>query len=68
MSGQESFTDSAASSLEYWTGTVSGAIADIFSQVEATLAGDPWVLVTAMVGFGLVIFTAGVVAALKTLR
>jgi anti-sigma factor RsiW len=68
MSGQESFTESAASSLEYWTGTVSGAIADLFSQIEATLAGDPWVLVTAMIGFGLVIFTAGVVAALKTLR
>lgn len=68
MSGQESFTESAASSLEYWTGTVSGAIADIFSQVEATLSGDPWVLVTGMIGFGLVIFTAGMVAALKTLR
>lgn len=68
LSGQESFIDSASSSLEYWTGTVSTAIAEIFSQVEATLSGDPWVLVTAMTGFGLVIFTVGVMAALKTLR
>ncbi len=68
MSGQESFIDSASSSMEYWTEATSGIIAGMFSQVEATLAGDPWVLATAMIGFGLVVFTAGMVAALKTLR
>ena len=68
MSGQESLVDSAATSMEYWIEATSGIIAGMLSQVEATLAGDPWVLATAMIGFGLVIFTAGMVAALKTLR
>ena len=68
MSGQESLVDSATRSMEYWTVAASGVIAGMFSQIEASLAGDPWILVTAMIGFGLVIFTAGMVAALKTLR
>ncbi len=68
MSGQESLVDSATRSMEYWTVAASGVIAGMFSQIEASLAGDPWILATAMIGFGLVIFTAGIVAALKTLR
>jgi anti-sigma factor RsiW len=68
MSGQESIIESAGRAMEYWISSTSGTIAGLFSQVEMTLSGDPWVLVTAMTGFGLVIFTAGVVAALKTLR
>lgn len=68
MSGQKSILDSAARSMDYWTATASGTIAGIFRQVEMTLSGDPWVLTMAMIGFGLLIFTAGVMAALKTLR
>ncbi len=68
MSGQESLVDSAERSMEYWTAAASGVIAGMFHQVETSLAGDPWILAAAMIGFGLLIFTAGMVAALKTLR
>ncbi len=60
MSGQESFIESAGRTMDYWINTSSGFI--------ATLTADPWVLATGMTGFGLVIFTAGIVAALKTMR
>lgn len=68
MSGQKSILDSASRSMDYWTSATSGTIAGIFRQVEMTLSGNPWVFAMAMIGFGLLIFTAGVMAALKTLR
>lgn len=68
ISGQESFVDSTTRSMDYWTEAMSGIIAGLSSQVEAIFGGDPWVIVMGMTGFGLVIFTAGMIAALKTLR
>lgn len=68
MSGQESFVDSASRMMQNWTAATGGVVADIFSQVEAAMSGDPWVLVTVMIGFGLLIFTAAMAAALRTMR
>lgn len=68
MSGQESLVDSAGRSMDYWIVAASGVIAGIFNQIEATMSGDPWIVAMGMIGFGLLIFTAGTVAALKTLR
>ena len=68
MSGQESLIDSAGRSMDYWIVAASGVIAGIFNQIEATMSGDPWILAMGMIGFGLLVFTAGTVAALKTLR
>lgn len=68
MSGQESLIDLAGRMMDYWTVSTSGLIADIFSQFETTLAGDPWILAMGMIGFGLLVFTAGMAAALRTLR
>ncbi len=68
MSGQESLIDSAGRTMEYWIASSSGVIAGFFNEIEGLLAADPWVFMMGMIGFGLVIFTAGIVAALKTMR
>jgi len=68
MSGQESFIESAGRIMQYWIDASSGLIADIFIQVEMTLTADPWVFAIGMTGFGLIIFTAVIMAALRTMR
>ena len=68
MSGQEALIGSAGRMMNYWTAASSGMIADIFNQIDATMSSDPWILAMGMIGFGLVIFTAGMAAVLKTLR
>jgi len=68
MSGQELLVDTTGRMMAGWTVLTSGLIADVSRQFEATLAGDPWILAMGMIGFGLLIFTAGMAAALKTLR
>ena len=68
MSGQASFVDSAGKTMEYWIAASSGTIAGLLNQVETVLANDPWILVAGMTGFGMVVFTAGIATALKTMR
>ena len=68
MSGQESLVESAGRTMEYWVASSSGVIAGFFSETESALAADPWIFMMGMIGFGLVIFTAGIVAALRTMR
>jgi len=68
MSGQESLVDSAGRTMEYWVASSSAMIVDAFSWIDASLAADPWTFAICMTGFGLLIFTAGMVAALKTIR
>lgn len=68
MSGQESLIDSAGRMMADWTVLTSGLITDVSRQFEAILSGDPWILAMGMIGFGLLVFTAGMAAALRTLR
>jgi anti-sigma factor RsiW len=68
MSGQESFIESAAATLNYWVDSTSGVIAEVLSQGQLTINADPWVLTFGMLGFGLLVFAGGIMAALKTLR
>jgi anti-sigma factor RsiW len=68
MSGQESLVDSAGRTMSYWIATSSGAIAGILGHISASLASDPWIFLICMTGFGLLIFAAGMFAALKTMQ
>ena len=63
-----SLVDSAGRSMDYWMVAAGGIIAGIFNQIEAIMSGDPWILAMGMIGFGLLIFTAGMVTVLRTLR
>ena len=68
LSGQERFIETAGKTMEGWTASSSVLIADFFTQIEAALATDPWLLTAGLVGFGMVIFAAGTAAAFRTLR
>jgi anti-sigma factor RsiW len=68
LSGQDSFVASAGSLMDGWTASTTGMISGMIRQIEAIMAGDPWILASGMIGFGMLIFTAGMAAALKTMR
>ena len=68
LAGQEGFIEASGRAMERWIGSSSAVIADFFAQVEASLASDPWLLTAGLVGFGMVIFAAGTMAAIRSLR
>ena len=65
VSEQESFISTATKSMDYWIETTGGWIA---GQLYALTSMDPWLLASGMIGFSILIFTAGTVAAFKALR
>jgi len=68
LSGQESFIDSAGRTMDYWIESSSVYISGFLSRIDIVLSADPWILTAVMTGFGFLVFAAGMVAALRTMR
>jgi hypothetical protein len=68
VSGQESFADAAGRTMNYWIESSSLYISGVLSRLDTVLSADPWFLTAFMTGFGLIVFAAGLAAALRTLH
>jgi anti-sigma factor RsiW len=64
----KSFADSASSAMDRWATASGQFLSGLSGLFETPLSVDPWILAAGLIGFGLLIFSAGIAAALRSMR